>query len=121
MKKLVSFALVLVLLVGCMSALTSCNTFVMGTYSYTDPIFETTTTYEFTPLNKVTKTAPKLLGTETVSGTYKVQESTDNPGTYLITFTWDGQEAAEKPVSFTKGSENGVDYIEIGGLKLTKK
>ena len=121
MKKITSFALVLVLLVGCLASLTSCNTFVMGTYTYTDEWLGTSITYEFTPLNKVSRTSPKLLGTETVEGTYKIQESTDKPGTYLITFTWDGEDAAEKPVSFVKGTENGVSYVEIGGLRLTKQ
>ena len=115
MKKIVSLALTLVLLLGCLGTMTSClATFVMGTYTYTDPLLGTETTYEFVPLNKVTKTAPKLLGTETTEGTYKIAEDEENPGEYLITFTWSDGET--ETMSFVKGTENGVDYIEMGDL-----
>lgn len=119
MKKIVSLTLALVLLVGCLGALTSCTTLVMGTYTYTDPILSTTTTYEFSPLGKVVKTAPQLLGTKTTEGTYKVAESTDNPGSYTITFTWSDGDVETK--AFTQGTENGVAYVEIGLLKFVKQ
>lgn len=115
MKKIVSLALTLVLLLGCLGTMTSClTTFLMGTYSYTDSVFGTTTTYEFVPLNKVTKTEPKLLGTETTEGTYKIAEDEANPGEYTITFTWSDGET--ETMSFVKGTENGVSYIEMGKM-----
>lgn len=121
MKKIVSLTLVCLLLVGTMLSLVSCGNMLSGKYEYklTDDI---TTTYEFS-FNKVTKTATSGIAgftkTETSEGKYKINEVENDK--FEITFTWDvdGEEKIET-LSFAKGSENGVDYIKIGGITFNK-
>ncbi len=121
MKRIISTILVCVLLLGCVMTLASCGKTLSGTYevAITD---ENKTTYEFS-MNKVTKTTSVgALGfskTETVEGKYKIAENDE--GELKITFTWevDGAEESET-LDFSSGEEDGVEYIKLGVLKLTK-
>ena len=116
MKKIISTVLVCVLLLGCVLSLASCDSMLMGTYEM--KITEgNKTTLEFSPF-KVTKTVTILGESKVTEGKYKIAENDE--GKLEITFTWEGEEEAET-LSFSKGEEDGVKYIELGGLLKFEK
>ena len=116
MKKIISTVLVCVLLLGCVLTLASCGKMLMGTYEMkiTDG---NKTTLEFTPF-KVTRTVTVLGESESTEGKYKIAENDE--GKLEITFTWEGEEEPET-MSFSQGEEDGVKYIELGGILKFKK
>ena len=75
------------------------------------------TTLEFTPF-KVTRTVTVLGESESTEGKYKIAENDE--GKLEITFTWEGEEEPET-MSFSQGEEDGVKYIELGGILKFKK
>ena len=119
MKKIISLALVCVLLVGTMFTLASCGTMLFGKYELV--ISDSNrVAYEFS-FNKVTKTTTYgALGfekTEVTEGKYEITEVEE--GKYQITFTWDGETEPET-TNFTQGEENGKKYVRIGILTYEK-
>ena len=117
MKKIISMTLVCMLLIGCVLTLASCGKTLSGKYSAGSGVFGTT--YDFKGKN-VTITF-YLLGTETTSeGTYEI--TTDENDKEIITFTFENEDAEDYngEFSFTEGTEGGVDYIKIGGVKYEK-
>ena len=119
MKKIISTVLVCVLLLGCVLSLASCSKMLMGKYevALTD---DNKTTYEFTPLKVTRTTSMGALGfskTETTEGKYKIAEN--DKGELEISFTWEGSEDVET-YSFSRGEEDGVEYIKLGLIKLNK-
>ena len=122
MKRIVSLLLACVLLVGSVLTLASCATFVMGTYT-NDTL---NTTYEFS-FGKVTRTTEIFGLTVSKEGTYKIEKNPEDPEKYTITFTWgeasedDGEDDDGVAFAFAQGTENGVKYVLISGLKYTQK
>ncbi len=114
MKKTISIVLVCVLLLGCVMSLTSCDKFLFGKYE------SATATYEFSGLNKVTKTRGIDAGSftitgETEEGTYQITENDEGETVIKLTF---GEET--NTYDFSHGEEDGVKYIKIGIIKYTK-
>ncbi len=109
MKKLLSMLLVCVLLLSCVFTFASCGKNKLdGRYSRTN------TAYEFDGRKFTLYT----YGTESVSGTYKI-EVTDT-GEEEITFTYrmfKGDSKTTETLSFSSGD----GYIQIGGVKYTKE
>lgn len=123
MKKILSLVLAVVLLCGCVFTLASCGNNPSGTYvGEIDMGFaKASATYEFSGKN-FTLTYSGNLGSLSTSlepqeGTFEVIELDD--GTLQITFTVevDGKAETSDPVKFVKAD----DYIEIAGVKFTKK
>jgi len=57
-----------------------------------------------------------------IKGTYKIGENDD--GETVITFDFGDEDDAEDyngELPFAEGEEDGVKYIKIGGIKLTKE
>ena len=130
MKKIISSILITVLLVGSLFTLASCGTFVVGTYEGEVDIVvaKYVVTYEFKG-NQVTVTSKisSALGSYSsnpISATYKIGE--DEDGNKTITFNYGdkepGEGAAEGGVAlpFAQGTEDGVSYIKIAGIKYNK-
>ena len=119
MKKIISTLLVCVLLLGCVASLASCDRLVVGG-KYELDAFVASTSYEF-GLTKVVVTY-ELLGQETsIEGQYKIAEN--EKGDLEITFTFEDEDNAKDyagTFSFVKGTEDGTDYIKIGGVKYKK-
>ncbi len=118
MKKIVSLALVCVMLVCSMLALTSCfNNPASGKYESEgyQSIIKTGGVYEFSG-SDVTYTA-YVAGVKayTVSGTYKVAKNA--AGELEIAFTYESEGDDEEAKSGTLAYEKGEDYIKIGGTK----
>ena len=111
MKKILSLALVCVMLVGMLCTLASCGTMLSGKYELA------TTTYEFKG-NKYTKTTETLIGNVVESGTYKI---TGEEGDREITFTYeqDGEEKTET-YDFSQAEKEGQKYITIGFFSYNK-
>lgn len=115
MKKTLSMVLVVAMLALSVFALASCG--LSG--SYVDPTG--LTTLEFSGSN-VTITTESGAMTLTYNAQYEIS---DKDGGKVITFTYaEGEDVnylykGEK--SYAEGSENGVDYIKIGGVKYTKQ
>ena len=129
MKKIVSLALVCIMLLGSVLALSSCGKIVTGKYEADITAIGTgvVITYEFSGLNKVTVTSKaKVIGFSSepvvITGTYKIAE--DEDGNSTITFDYDDDkeaEGAEKEgvaVPFGTGDDDGVKYVRIGGVKF---
>ncbi len=117
MKKIISMTLVCMLLIGCVLTLASCGKTLSGKYSAGSGVLGTT--YDFSGKN-VTITF-YLFGTETTAeGTYEI--TTDENDKEIITFTFESKDAEDYngEFSFTEGTEGGVDYIRIGGVKYEK-
>ena len=118
MKKIISTVLICVLLLGCVMSFTSCDSILMGTYEL--DAYVGGVTYDFS-LTKVVITY-ELLGHETsIEGKYDITK--DDDGDLEITFTFENEEEAKDyagTFSFSKGEEDGVDYIKIGGVKYKK-
>jgi hypothetical protein len=118
MKKLLSALLLIAMLVV---ALASCGGGLSGKYSYTDPILGGKTTYEFKG-KEFTRTYTLGSATLTASGTYEITEEDDKS---YITFTYtDGDEEAKEDggvkLAFTKGEEDGKNYIKFGKVLPVK-
>ena len=117
MKRILSFVLALTLVLGMVFSLASCGKILNG--KYTDSLG--VTTYEFSG-SKVTITYEILGFTKSVEGKYKVAENDE--GEMTITFTFESSEEDAEDYAgefaFAEGSENGADYIKIGGVKYTK-
>lgn len=119
MKKILSVALVCVLLVGAMLTLTSCAKQLSGTYEIDAVV--ASKTYKFSG-NNVTITVSAIAGDDIVySGTYEIAE--DEAGKQTITFTFpidkEGVDEYEGTVSFMEAEDGS--YIKIGGIKYKKK
>ena len=111
MKKTISAILVCVLLVSCIFALASCGKSLSG--KYTADLAVTEITYEFSALGKVTKTENGILSDPvTVEGSYKINDDGNK-----ITLTFDDE---ANTYELSTGTEDGVDYIKIDGVKYTK-
>ena len=119
MKKIISLALVCVMLMGAMLTLASCGTFLYGTYEKGT----TSVTFSFGKVTIVEETT--VLGT-VISKTYEAEYSIekDDDGSMTITFTY--PEDAEKHIAFmgektlAMGEENGKKYVRIGILTYDK-
>ena len=119
MKKIVSLALVCIMLVGTMLTLASCSTFLYGTYkrgavSVTFSFGKATIVEEVTVLGTV--------ASKTYEAEYSIEK--DDDGSMTITFTY--PEDAEKHIAFmgektfATGEENGKKYVRIGILTYDK-
>jgi hypothetical protein len=118
MKKFLSLVLALVLLCGCMFTLASCGGGLSG--KYTDELTGLTS-YEFKGKN-FTCTVGAGNFTYTASGTYEITEEDDKS---YITFTYtEGDEEAKEDggvkLAFTKGEEDGKNYIKFGKVLPVK-
>ena len=125
MKKIVSTLLICVLLVGALMSLASCTEKKLsGKYESkieAAGITVSSTVYEFDKDNNVSITY--TLGVEfTVKGTYSITEGDD--GVTLINFTFptgtEGIEDFKGEHILKEGTEDGVDYIKIDGVKFNK-
>ena len=123
MKKLISSVLVCVMLVGCLFALASCAKTLSGTYEAGGDLLGTS--YTFSGKN-VTITIKAVGFTKDIDGTYKIEDN--DKGDTVITFTFaaegEDEEEAQKysgSFNFSEGTEDGKDYIKVGGVKYTKK
>ena len=117
MKKIISLALVCVMLMGCVFALASCGKTLSGTYK--GDAIVASATYSFKG-SKVTVTAEALGFEKSFEGKYEITENDE--GNTVIIFTF-GDEDAEKysgEFSFAEGEEEGTKYIKIGGVKYNK-
>lgn len=118
MKKILSTALALALVLCMVLSLASCAKMLSG--KYTNSTIETS--YEFVG-NKVTKTSPSLSsilggsGNLVTEGTYEIKTAED--GSMSITFTW--SEGDTETQSFTEIEVNGEKSIKIGLVTYTKE
>lgn len=116
MKKIISLALVCVLMLGCVFTLASCGKTLSGDYQDSLKV----TTYSFKG-NKVTLTIDNIIGDDTViEGKYEIGENDE--GKTVITFTFEGEDSEEHSGSydFSEGEEDGAKYIKIGIVKYNK-
>lgn len=119
MKRIISIALVCVLLVGAALSLASCGKVLSGKYSLEAFGLETVA-FNFSG-NRVSLV---LLSQEddAISGTYEIKEN--EKGNTVIVFDFGGDEEADEyegELSFSEGEEDGVKYIKIAGVKYNKK
>lgn len=124
MKKIISTILVCVLLLGCVMSLSSCGKMLSGKYeAEVDAILAGgKVVYEFTPFGYTKTTTTEVLGFEkdTIEeGKYKITENDEGELTITFTYEVDGEEKTET-VAFSQGEEDGVKYIKLGLVKLTK-
>ena len=124
MKKIISTILVCVLLFGCVMSLSSCGKMLSGKYeAEVDAILAGgKVVYEFTPFGYTKTTTTEVLGFEkdTIEeGKYKITENDEGELTITFTYEVDGEEKTET-VAFSQGEEDGVKYIKLGLVKLTK-
>ena len=116
MKKIISTVLICVLLLGCVMSFTSCDSILMGEYEL--DLAVATVTYKFKLTGKVTITYDPIIGSsKSFDGEYSISDDGEE-----ITFTFEDDEAEEYSgtVPFSKGEEDGVDYIKLAGIKYTK-
>ena len=116
MKRIISTILVCVLLLGCVMSLASCGKMFSGKYQADIAVAKLT--YDFAIGGKVTLTVDPLIGdTDTYEGKYEINDETDE-----ITFVFESEDAKSYngTQDFTKGEEDGVKYIKIGGVKYTE-
>ena len=113
MKKIISTALMFVILVGSVFALASCA-LLSGTYKDT---ISGTTTLEF---------SGDTVRITTALGQYEAKyEIKDEDGEKTISFTY--EDTAKESIqfrgtqAFSEGTEDGVSYIKIGGFKYEKQ
>ena len=112
MKKILSVALVCVLLVGCVLALASCGG-LSGEYK---EALTGNVVYDFSG-SKYTKTVDNIVGDDTViEGKYEIDKE---EGKITFTYEVDGEEKTQTE-AFSSGEEDGVEYIKIGLLKYNK-
>lgn len=118
MKKIISLVLVCVLLVGCMFTLASCSTILMGKYEAKGLFGATTLEFNLDGTMTYTK------GSISLNGTYEIEK--DDSGNYEIEFDF-GEEDKDTLAdlfdgdhSFSKGTEDGVDFVKIGGVRYNK-
>lgn len=116
MKKIVSTLLVCVMLVGMIFTLASCGKSLSGKYEADLAVAEYT--YEFGAFGKVTLNVDPIIGDDSVyEGKYEINKAGDE-----ITFTFESEDAegynGTKDLSI--GTEDGVDYIKIDGIKYVK-
>ena len=116
MKKIISTVLICVLLLGCVMSFTSCDSILMGEYEL--DLAVATVTYKFKLTGKVTITYDPDLGDSKI---FDCEYSISDDGE-KITFTSEDDEAKDYlgTFSFSKGEEDGVDYIKIGVFKCKK-
>ena len=120
----VDFVSECVLLVGCVTSLTSCSTLLFGKYeAEVDAVIAGgKIVYEFTPLGYTKTTTSEVFGFEKDSveeGKYKIAENKDGELTITFTCEADGKESTET-FAFSQGEEDGVKYIKLGFIKYTK-
>ncbi len=116
MKRIISTLLVCVLLLGCVFTLASCGKTLSGKYE--TEILGSKVTYDFAVGGKVAITVDPLVGnTETYEGKYEINDETGE-----ITFVFEDEDAKDYSGTsdFAEGEEDGVKYIKIDGVKLTK-
>lgn len=114
MKRIISTILVCVLLLGCVMSLASCGKMFSGKYQA--DIILSKNTYDFKMGGKVILTVDPVMGdTKTYEGKYNINDDTNE-----ITFVFEGNEDLSGTVDFTKGEEDGVKYVKIGGVKYTE-
>ncbi len=112
MKKILSAALICVLLVGCVFALASCGG-LSGEYK---EALTGNIVYDFSG-SKYTKTVDNIIGDDTViEGKYEIDK---DAGTITFTYEVDGEEKTQTE-NFSEGEEDGVEYIKIGLGKYNK-
>lgn len=119
MKKIICAALVCVLLVGCVFALTSCAKTLSGTYKAGSGVLGTTYAFDG---NKVAVTF-SLLGTETtINGTYEIKTNEEEKEVIIFTFDAEEEDAEDYAgeFSFVEGKEGDTAYIKIGGIQYNK-
>ena len=132
MKKIVSLALVCVLLVCSAFALASCmGNKLSGTYVKETSAFGATLKVSYTfkgdsvEISSVVSSAIGTLNPTTVTGTYEIKETDDGKKTITFNFgdeeTPDGAEESGVALSFNEGRDDNGSYIEIGGTKYTKE
>ena len=113
MKRIISIALVCVMLMGCVFALASCGGGLSGEYkeSITGNIV-----YKFSG-SKYTQTIDNIIGDDTViEGTYEINK---DEGKIIFTYESNGEEKTATE-NFSEGTEDGVDYVKIGILRYNK-
>ena len=119
MKKIISLALVCVLLVGAALALASCGKMLSGKYEA--DVGVAGAKYEFSG-KKVTITVQVLGFEKSYEGTYKIGENDD--GKETITFDFDENKDVSKYegtfLFAEKETDDGVKYITIGGVPYKK-
>ena len=122
MKRIISTMLALAILATCVLSLASCGNSLSGKYQSKSGI----TTYEFSGKTvKITYEVDiPIVGTltKTIEGTYEL--TTDDDGNDSIIFAIESEEDGannyEGEFSFAKGTEDGKDYIKIGGSQYFK-
>ena len=118
MKKIISLTLACVLLIGCMLTLASCSSILMGKYERKGLLG--TTTLEFNIDGTMTYTK----GSVSLKGTYEIEK--EENGEYEIEFDFGDEDEDtladlfDGDHSFSKGTEDGVSYIKIGGVRYDK-
>lgn len=117
MKKTLKIASLMLVLVMTVFVFASCGKTLSGTYK-SDSILGSSTTIEFTGINKYKSVTDALIGNNIVEeGTYVIDEEA---GEITFTFEQDGEEAT-RTSSFAQGEEDGVKYIKIDGIKYNKQ
>lgn len=124
MKKILSTILVCVLLLGCVMSLSSCGKMLTGKYEVeADAVLAGgKVVYDFTPFGYTKTTTTEVLGfaKDTVEeGKYKISENDEGKLTITFTYEVDGEEKTET-FAFSQGEEDGVKYVKLGLVKLTK-
>lgn len=110
-KRITSLVVALALVLACVFSLSGCVlaagpiTLISGTYEF--ELLGTTTTYEFSPLGKVTLTVDALIADETYEGSYKIDGD-------KITFTFENNDTLSGESDFSYGEKEGVSYVKIG-------
>ena len=114
MKRIISTILVCVLLLGCVMSFASCGKMFSGKYQA--DLLISKNTYEFKFGGKVILTVDPAIGeTKTYEGKYDINDDTNE-----ITFVFESNEDFNGTVDFSKGEEDGVKYVKIGGVKYTE-
>ena len=116
MKKIISTILICVVLLGCVMSFASCDSILMGEYELDAVV--ATVTYKFKMTGKVTITYDPIIGdSKSFDGEYSISDDGEE-----ITFTFEDDDAKEYSgtVPFSKGEEDGVDYIKLAGIRYNK-
>ena len=130
MKKVLSTVLVCVLIVGSLLSLASCGNTISGTYEGEVNLIAAkyTVTYSFkgnsVEIKRQLSSDIVSLNPAVVNATYEIKE--DENGNKTITFdygdadTEDGMQEEGVALSFSEGTEDGVKFIKIAGVKYNK-
>ena len=130
MKKVLSALIVCVLVLGSLLSLVSCGQTISGTYEGEVDLYiaKYTVTYSFkgnsVEIKSQLSSAIGSLNPAVVNATYEIKE--DENGNKTITFdygdadTEDGMEKEGVALSFSEGTEDGVKFIKIAGVKYNK-